>query len=570
MKNLWTNKKVLGIFVYMLLIVVAVLPAAGATNVSADTTDRNSTMPFPALVLEWSRDMSGFEEPNSNQVMMAPVVADVAGRPGPNYGPDGIPDIIFTTFDPDLTPGEYIRHGIIRVISGKDGTEHYSITGTNLWVIPIGNIAVADIDNDGKPEILAITDDTGPLNNRLICFEGGTANCEWYSDYVLPSTWCGGPTIANIGGTADPEIVVGNVFFSNQGVFWGTLGGTGATGGYLSCVANLDNTGNAEVIAGNQAGPGGFQRPDLPDGYNAIADFDKDGDPEVVLVGDGKVYLLRHDDGSDVWSAPGYFEILGGGGGPPCIADIDGDGIPEIGVAGRARYVVIEAWNGLTWTGTLKWQVVIHDSSSGNASSSAFDFNHDGKYDIVYSDECKLFIFGDPPANHIHWDMDFRPSFTSCEMPVIADVDNDGWVEIVVPLNNYRDENCCGWSTPNTGIEVWGNSGPAWPVCRRIWNQHTYHITNINDDATVPQFETNNWEIYNNYRVQKLYCHGDLDASGEINIADLTYLVDYLFRGGPAPDPLLLGDCDCDGQVNIADLTYLVDYLFRGGPPPPC
>ena len=30
---------------------------------------------------------------------------------------------------------------------------------------------------------------------------------------------------------------------------------------------------------------------------------------------------------------------------------------------------------------------------------------------------------------------------------------------------------------------------------------------------------------------------GDTDASGEINISDLTTLVDYMFRGGPAPVP---------------------------------
>jgi len=61
---------------------------------------------------------------------------------------------------------------------------------------------------------------------------------------------------------------------------------------------------------------------------------------------------------------------------------------------------------------------------------------------------------------------------------------------------------------------------------------------------------------------------GDLDYSHDVNIADLVFLVDYLFRGAFPPYPLFIGDVNGDCQVNIADLTYLVDYLFRGGSAP--
>ncbi len=64
-------------------------------------------------------------------------------------------------------------------------------------------------------------------------------------------------------------------------------------------------------------------------------------------------------------------------------------------------------------------------------------------------------------------------------------------------------------------------------------------------------------------------------AGGPIDVADLSYLVDYLFRGGPAPPCLEQGNVDgitgAGGPIDVADLSYLVDYLFRGGPaPPPC
>ncbi|MBU8935037.1 MAG: T9SS type A sorting domain-containing protein [candidate division Zixibacteria bacterium] len=60
----------------------------------------------------------------------------------------------------------------------------------------------------------------------------------------------------------------------------------------------------------------------------------------------------------------------------------------------------------------------------------------------------------------------------------------------------------------------------------------------------------------------------DGDPADEINIADLTYLVAYLFTGGPPPPCMEEADVNGDGEINIADLTYLVAYLFTGGPPP--
>ncbi|MFH1335247.1 MAG: dockerin type I domain-containing protein [Candidatus Zixiibacteriota bacterium] len=50
----------------------------------------------------------------------------------------------------------------------------------------------------------------------------------------------------------------------------------------------------------------------------------------------------------------------------------------------------------------------------------------------------------------------------------------------------------------------------------------------------------------------------------------MVFLINYLFKGGPTPIPLLAGDCNCDGNVDVGDVVYLINYLFKGGPPPSC
>jgi hypothetical protein len=61
---------------------------------------------------------------------------------------------------------------------------------------------------------------------------------------------------------------------------------------------------------------------------------------------------------------------------------------------------------------------------------------------------------------------------------------------------------------------------------------------------------------------------GDANGDGIINSADVVYLINYLFKGGPPPVPLEAGDANGDGIVNSADVVYLINYLFKGGPPP--
>jgi len=66
------------------------------------------------------------------------------------------------------------------------------------------------------------------------------------------------------------------------------------------------------------------------------------------------------------------------------------------------------------------------------------------------------------------------------------------------------------------------------------------------------------------------YICGDANGDGTHNIFDITYLITYLYLGGPAPDPLEAGDANGDGTINIFDITYLITYLYLEGPEPIC
>jgi len=68
------------------------------------------------------------------------------------------------------------------------------------------------------------------------------------------------------------------------------------------------------------------------------------------------------------------------------------------------------------------------------------------------------------------------------------------------------------------------------------------------------------------------YVCGDANGDGVGNpgVADVTYLVAYLFRGGPPPPEIDAADVNNDGAVRISDLAYLIAFLFRSGPAPYC
>jgi hypothetical protein len=62
---------------------------------------------------------------------------------------------------------------------------------------------------------------------------------------------------------------------------------------------------------------------------------------------------------------------------------------------------------------------------------------------------------------------------------------------------------------------------------------------------------------------------GDVTGDGKVDVADVVFLISYLYRDGPAPIPVKKGDVNCNEVVNIGDVVYLINYLYKNGPTPP-
>ncbi|RME26269.1 MAG: hypothetical protein D6800_06555, partial [Candidatus Zixiibacteriota bacterium] len=65
------------------------------------------------------------------------------------------------------------------------------------------------------------------------------------------------------------------------------------------------------------------------------------------------------------------------------------------------------------------------------------------------------------------------------------------------------------------------------------------------------------------------FLRGDVDGNHKYTINDLTVLISYLYRQGPAPETIETADVDKSGSINIADISYLINFLYYNGPNPP-
>ncbi len=77
--------------------------------------------------------------------------------------------------------------------------------------------------------------------------------------------------------------------------------------------------------------------------------------------------------------------------------------------------------------------------------------------------------------------------------------------------------------------------------------------------------------IYLNGKITFQACKcGDADGNGSFNISDAVRLINYIFGGAAAPNPICRGDADGNNSVNISDVVRLINYIFAGAAAPKC
>jgi hypothetical protein len=395
-----------------------------------------------------------------------------------------VPDVVVVAGPYSYAPAN------IWVLDGATGAEHFRI---QVNLDPSVTPALGDIDGDGLVEIVAATPG-GILQGAgspsyLIAFEhDGTM--KWQSTAPIDHGQGFAIALADIDADGDVEIVADDTVTDHNGqVLWVAPPQVGwAMYDIWHCtataVADLDGDGQQEIVLGKTAfradGTPYYNAPSLEPGFPQIANLDDDAMPEILVTTRAGASVLEHDGTMKLLNQiptgdpnPAWFR-------PATVHDFDGDNVSEAALSSASHYSVVERDMAIVWTAAVQ-------DASGWSAGTAFDFLGDGVAEAMYTDEINLYVFDGTGAPLLTIP---RASPTLIEYPTVTDVDNDGSAEILV----------VSFGTGAPALQVIRDVDDRWIQARRIWNQHTYHVTNVREDGTIPQNEAPSWQFLNTYR----------------------------------------------------------------------
>ena len=438
-------------------------------------------------IVEWSF----VAEDGLRGVVTSPLVGNLNDDNG-----DGVvdlcdtPDIVVVTRNPDVGP----THGGIVALDGATGAVHWASWehAFNWSITP----ALGDIDADGEIEIVAWKANGGGGSSLVALEADGTT--AWESELAVTGVvaWSS-VELADLDNDGDVEIVTSRFIFDHEGANWTVLG-SGIFYVNYPVLVDLDGDEDLEIISGQAAyhHDGTLLYPDLIDadggvagGYPSVADFDGDGQPEVLTQTHGVLWLQEADGAVAQTTTLGSYVTHNS----VAVADFDGDGDPEIATADRPDFTFFEA--DLSELASFEVWADFEDEIGHelDVGTFAFDFFGTGTAQAIFRD-------------NDHWQiatpeggMDFgftRTQLRSQNVPVVADVDNDGAAELVIVSDITQTED------PQYSVQVIGNAGDPWVPARRIWNQHGYHVTNIAEDGSIPSVEAPPWTVLNTWGAQ--------------------------------------------------------------------
>jgi hypothetical protein len=183
----------------------------------------------------------------------------------------------------------------------------------------------------------------------------------------------------------------------------------------------------------------------------------------------------------------------------------------------------------------------------------------------------KGFLFCVSPDSTLYFSMQ---QGSGSAIQSISHVRPDTWTHVAVVFDDDSDilRLFINGSQDNmlTTTATYYNSNAPLAIGNNRWEDGQYAPLNgVIDEARIYKRALSAAEI------ESLYCGRSYiprDANGDfvIDIGDVVYLINDLFKKGPAPNPLPAGDANCDCVVDASDVVYLLNYLFVDGPPPCC